>query len=111
MHDVDFETETLQPVSAFKPQQAATDYRRSTLLNEKDRVGCEQSSRTLRPLRSRGIPRHCGAEKFGETASSRQERQFSGVLRIAQSPAHGAISLIASENPQRSRLRGGEGRI
>jgi hypothetical protein len=39
-------------------------------------------------------------EKFGETASSRQERQFSGVLRIAQSPAHGAISLIASENPQ-----------
>jgi hypothetical protein len=60
------------------------------------------------PLQMRGLimflPQFVRGEKFGETAWSRQERRFSGFLRIAQSPAHGSISLIALENPQRSRL-------
>ena len=57
--------------------------------------------------RSARDPRHRDAgEKFGETACSRQERGFSGVLRIAQCPAIGAIVLIAPENPQRSGLVG-----
>src|SRR5215469_15748710 len=31
MYDVDFETETLQPVRAFKPEQAPSDHRRAFL--------------------------------------------------------------------------------
>jgi hypothetical protein len=46
-------------------------------------------------------------EKFGEIARHRRLRRFSGVPKIAQSRAYGAISVILPENPQHLGLAGG----
>jgi hypothetical protein len=40
-------------------------------------------------------------------ARHRRLRRFSGVPKIAQSPAYGAISVILPENPQHLGLAGG----
>lgn len=48
----------------------------------------------------------CG-EEFGEIARHRRLRRFSGVPKIAQTSAYGAISVILPENPQPLGLAGG----
>jgi hypothetical protein len=51
------------------------------------------------PVSARDTEAFRRGEKLGETAFNRQERRFSGVPKIARSPAHTVISLTAPGNP------------
>ena len=75
-----------------------------TLVNPEKRIAINHPIRLIKALAEVALK----GEEFGEMARHRRLRRFSGVPKIAQSPAHGAISVILPENPQHLGLAGGE---